>query len=303
MPRARVSPHWLRELRFIGPGLACAGAVQAAVFWQIGWSEIHLVLASATWMVVVASGLVATRGCSYYLFYHPTIESKLTRKIALIGNDVHATRIAERFDTSADYGLSIAGIFADDPGVPGDVSLAGSIADLIALSKALQIDAIIIALPPGRSQEAKIGSLVWRLRSVPVDMFVVPYLISRPDLPLPVQLIGPMYFTVLQRRPLSSSQFLRKKCLDYAICAIIIIPISFVCLLTAIAIKLDSPGPVLFRQPRRGFNDRQFTVFKFRTMYTNQTDLLAARQTSRDDPRVTRVGKWLRRLASTNCRK
>ena len=59
----------------------------------------------------------------------------------------------------------------------------------------------------------------------------------------------------------------------------------------------DSPGPVLFRQPRLGFNNRLFTCYKFRTMHHGMTDLLGDRQATRGDPRVTRLGKWLRALS------
>jgi lipopolysaccharide/colanic/teichoic acid biosynthesis glycosyltransferase len=93
-------------------------------------------------------------------------------------------------------------------------------------------------------------------------------------------------------------QLAAKRALDIAIslilCATIFLPLS---LAVAAAIKIESPGPVLFRQPRHGHNNVPFVVFKFRTMYESETDLLADRQTSRDDRRVTRVGKWLRRLS------
>jgi lipopolysaccharide/colanic/teichoic acid biosynthesis glycosyltransferase len=70
-----------------------------------------------------------------------------------------------------------------------------------------------------------------------------------------------------------------------------------VLLLVAAAIKLDSPGPLLFRQRRIGFGNQPFECLKFRTMYHHMTDALADRQTTRGDPRITRVGKWLRRLS------
>jgi len=67
-------------------------------------------------------------------------------------------------------------------------------------------------------------------------------------------------------------------------------------LLTAIAIKMDSPGPALFRQCRRGFNGRPFQIFKFRTMSVQEDgDRIVAAQ--RNDSRVTRVGNWLRRTS------
>src|SRR6202012_137655 len=67
--------------------------------------------------------------------------------------------------------------------------------------------------------------------------------------------------------------------------------------LIALLIRLDSTGPVIFRQPRLGFNNKLFICYKFRTMRNDMTDLLADRQTTRDDPRVTRIGKWLRMLS------
>jgi lipopolysaccharide/colanic/teichoic acid biosynthesis glycosyltransferase len=67
--------------------------------------------------------------------------------------------------------------------------------------------------------------------------------------------------------------------------------------LIALAIRLDSPGPVLFRQPRLGFNNRLFTCYKFRTMHHRMTDLLGDQQATRGDPRITRIGKWLRTVS------
>jgi lipopolysaccharide/colanic/teichoic acid biosynthesis glycosyltransferase len=67
--------------------------------------------------------------------------------------------------------------------------------------------------------------------------------------------------------------------------------------LTALVIKLDSRGPVLFRQTRIGYNNVPFQVLKFRTMHHHMTDHLADRQTCRGDKRITRVGKWLRQLS------
>jgi lipopolysaccharide/colanic/teichoic acid biosynthesis glycosyltransferase len=97
---------------------------------------------------------------------------------------------------------------------------------------------------------------------------------------------------------LTEWQQVEKRALDIFIslilCATVLLPLF---LLVAAAIKLESPGPVLFRQPRRGFNNVPFTVLKFRTMYASESDLLAERQTSRNDKRVTRVGRWLRRLS------
>src|SRR5690606_38233919 len=73
--------------------------------------------------------------------------------------------------------------------------------------------------------------------------------------------------------------------------------LSPVMIATAIAIKLDSKGPVLFKQTRHGFNNDVIDVYKFRSMYTDQADPPAIRPVSKGDPRVTRVGRFIRKAS------
>ena len=97
----------------------------------------------------------------------------------------------------------------------------------------------------------------------------------------------------IQRAPLSGPQRLIKRTMDVVLASLALIFFMPVMTLTAIAIKLDSPGPVIFRQNRKGFNGRQFLIFKFRTM-TVQENGSAVLQATRDDPRVTTIGRLLR---------
>jgi exopolysaccharide biosynthesis polyprenyl glycosylphosphotransferase len=241
-------------------------------------------------------GLVLTRTSAAAAATHDVVQHHLTRKIAIIGSDACSFRMAERLSHNLHKSFNVVGVFDDRSVSPGQPALAGSIADLINLSRGTKLHCIIIAMAPGTKAQTPMPDLGLRLRHVLADIYTLPHLISA-DITLPVEMLGPMSFMVLQRRPLDESQLFRKRCLDLAIGlvagAIFLPPL----LVVAAAVKLESKGPVLFRQPRRGYNNRQFTVFKFRTMYTNQTDLLSERQTSRGDPRVTRVGKWLRRLS------
>ena len=89
----------------------------------------------------------------------------------------------------------------------------------------------------------------------------------------------------------------RKRVLDLLVAIALFVLGSPVFLAIALAIKLTSRGPVLFRQPRVGLNGATFCCYKFRTMATEATDLLAERQTVPGDPRITPVGRWLRRLS------
>ncbi len=97
----------------------------------------------------------------------------------------------------------------------------------------------------------------------------------------------------IQRAPLSLGQRLIKRTMDIFLAGLALIFFLPIMTLTAIAIKFDSPGPVIFRQNRNGFNGRQFVIFKFRTM-TVQENGSTVLQATRDDPRVTPIGRLLR---------
>ena len=97
----------------------------------------------------------------------------------------------------------------------------------------------------------------------------------------------------IQRAPLGAAQRLVKRIMDIALAALALMFFLPIMTLTAIAIKLDSPGPVIFRQNRKGFNGKQFVIFKFRTM-TVQENGPTVVQATREDPRVTAIGRLLR---------
>jgi Undecaprenyl-phosphate glucose phosphotransferase len=97
----------------------------------------------------------------------------------------------------------------------------------------------------------------------------------------------------LQRAPLSGAERFVKRVMDIVVAGVALIFLLPVMAFTAIAIKLDSPGPVIFRQHRKGFNGRQFIMFKFRTMKVQENGATVA-QATRDDPRVTAIGQLLR---------
>src|SRR5262249_9586550 len=97
----------------------------------------------------------------------------------------------------------------------------------------------------------------------------------------------------IQRAPLSAAERFVKRTMDVVIAALALLFFVPIFVLTAIAIKLDSPGPVIFRQRRKGFGGKQFVMFKFRTMRV-QEDGPVVVQAVRDDPRVTSIGRHLR---------
>ncbi len=97
----------------------------------------------------------------------------------------------------------------------------------------------------------------------------------------------------VQRAPLSAAERLAKRTMDIVIASLALFFLSSFMVLTAVAIKLDGPGPVIFRQRRKGFNGQEFVLLKFRTMSV-QEDGAVVSQAMRNDPRVTAIGRLLR---------
>jgi undecaprenyl-phosphate galactose phosphotransferase/putative colanic acid biosynthesis UDP-glucose lipid carrier transferase len=106
--------------------------------------------------------------------------------------------------------------------------------------------------------------------------------------------IGEVWTAELKRAPLGKCERALKRAIDLFAASVGLVLLSPLLLMTAVLIKLESSGPVLFTQCRRGFNGRAFRIVKFRTMSVLE-DGPVIRQATRNDPRFTRVGRWLRR--------
>jgi exopolysaccharide biosynthesis polyprenyl glycosylphosphotransferase len=110
----------------------------------------------------------------------------------------------------------------------------------------------------------------------------------------PLVLLGDMPVITLFERPISGTDAIVKRAEDLLFTSIILFFIWPIMLIAAIAVKLDSPGPVFFRQPREGFNNQRFDVLKFRSMVHDQCETDGVQQATRGDARVTRVGRIIR---------
>ena len=109
--------------------------------------------------------------------------------------------------------------------------------------------------------------------------------------------IGRVPMLAVMDKPLSDWDRVLKNMEDRIIGALLLVLVSPVMALTAVAIRLNSKGPVFFRQKRYGFNNELIEVYKFRSMYVDRQDATASKLVTRDDPRVTRVGRFIRRTS------
>jgi Undecaprenyl-phosphate glucose phosphotransferase len=193
--------------------------------------------------------------------------------------------------------VEILGVFEERRAAraEGAPEVDGSISDLIELGKRRPIDRVILALP--WSAEARIRGLLTRLMALSVDVSVCPDEVALSLLRMPVDDLSGLPTLRLAARPLQVWTEVAKRCEDVVLSLLILLPAAPAMLLIALLIRLESPGPALFRQRRHGYNNREITVLKFRTMRVAQADASGARQTARDDDRITPLGRILRRLS------
>jgi Undecaprenyl-phosphate glucose phosphotransferase len=152
-------------------------------------------------------------------------------------------------------------------------------------------DEIVLALP--WSHTADVELLLDRLRVVPLPVRLLPDLAVSTILRRQTSTAHRSYLVEVQRTPLTALERSAKRVMDVTIAATSLVLLSPLILLSAAAIKLESRGPVIFRQRRHGFNGQPFVIYKFRTMKVLE-DGAAVVQATKKDPRVTRVGRVLR---------
>ena len=139
----------------------------------------------------------------------------------------------------------------------------------------------------------RLGELRESLRSLPIAARLLPDKQIRALTAYPTLNTGQSFEIELQRVPLTSFERMVKRLFDVVAASLLLALLSPPMLLAMIAIRLDSPGPAIFRQRRVGFNRREFVIYKFRTM-RSQEDGTIVRQAKRDDERITRIGRFLR---------
>jgi len=164
----------------------------------------------------------------------------------------------------------------------------------IAFIRSSDVEDIYVISKPDRM--GTIGEVMERLRVLPIPVALVPDAVTAELVKHSWHQIGHSVAIELQRPPLSAYERAFKRAMDILVASFGLLALAPLMVLVAIAIKIDSPGPVLFRQTRRGFNGKRFKIFKFRSM-TVLEDGATITQARPTDKRVTRVGAVIRKTS------
>lgn len=175
------------------------------------------------------------------------------------------------------------------------LAILGLLSDLPQVLETYEVDTVYIVIPLNAS--SALEQVYFSLLDQHVTVHWVPDIFSLRLVNHSVREIAGVPVLTLSETPLIGTRYLMKNLEDMVLSSLILILISPLLVLIAIAVKLDSPGPVFFRQRRAGWNGKIFNIWKFRSMVMHQAEGDSLKQAERNDPRVTRVGAFLRRTS------
>jgi len=250
------------------------------------------------WAALLLAAIAAERVVLHHLLRHWRAQGTTKQVVAVVGSGELAVKLVRWLENSCPDTVELVGVFDDRNGHdPGRSRLKhllrGNTDALIELSRNVDIDRVVVALP--HAAERRLIALLQKLKQMPVPISLAPDEVGfATAIDTGAKLAGLPVINVYGR-PLEFGQYLAKTLFDRAFALVALVLLSPVLIAAAIAIKLDSKGPILFRQDRFGFGNRVIKVYKFRTMRTDLLDFGGAKQTQRGDPRITRVGNFLRR--------
>jgi Undecaprenyl-phosphate glucose phosphotransferase len=260
-------------------------------------------LSRAWFMVWAISGffwMLAARMSFASVIRHYNAQGHFNRRAIIVGGGSEAEMAIATLQNSRDTGVTLLGFFDDrdderSPPESRGLRKLGSLEDLISFVRRTRVDTLIVTLPV--TAERRLMQIVSRLWVLPVDIRLSAHGQQLRYRPRAYSHIGNLALLDVFDKPLGDWGPLLKSIEDRVIAAFALVVLSPVILGVALAVKLTSKGPVLFKQKRYGFNNELIEVYKFRSMYTDMSDADAAKLATRDDPRITPVGRIIRRTS------
>ena len=280
-----------------------AWAVTFMVFLAIGFalkiSEDYSRVWCFSWFLSSALLICLERYLCSLLVQRWARAGRLSRKLVIVGSGEQAKRFLTQLKNKKEPWISLAGVFDDRKerissafmGVP----VLGNLDDLMDYSRKNRVDDIVVSLP--WSADQRLLEIIRRLEELPVAVSLCSDLAGFMSLRSSFSSMGGVPMLGVVNKPLNGWGYFLKEVEDKILGILLLVLLSPVLLLIALAIKLESDGPVLFRQKRHGFNNKEFYILKYRTMFHGRPPESGVPQAKQSDPRVTRVGSFLRRTS------
>ncbi|WP_321892711.1 undecaprenyl-phosphate glucose phosphotransferase [Paraburkholderia tropica] len=252
----------------------------------------------AEWALISGAGLIAFRAAESALGLRRVEHDARSRAVAIVGSGAHCRQLLRKVDSTPDSLYHVATIFDTGPDVgaaPGNVPAFRDREGFAAFVRRYGVEELWLALPL-----AEVETILSFTRLFRNDLINIRFIPDVSGLALfdgeMVNLDGTSAINLVGS-PLSSDALAKKDVFDriFSFCALV--GLSPLLLAVALAIKLTSRGPVLFTQRRKGANGKVFNIYKFRSMRVHAQTAGVVKQATRNDPRITRVGAFLRRTS------
>ena len=275
-------------------------AVLVALAFLFKSSELVSRVWLVSWWAAGALLLVAFRLSLRTVVLQWTREGKLKRRTVVVGGGPDAEVLIDSIRKSAGADVRLLGLFDDrnderSPESVAQVGKLGRVADLIEFARQTRVDLVIVSMP--LSAEKRVLEMLTQLWVLPVDIRLSAHMSKLRVTSKAYSYVGDVPVFDMADRPISDWNLIFKWLFDKIVALSALIVLSPIMLATAIAVKLDSKGPVFFKQKRHGFNNELIEVYKFRSMRTDMADATASKLVTKGDPRVTRVGKFIRKTS------
>jgi len=253
----------------------------------------------AVWFVMVALGTLLVRRMWAQEIAGWRRAGRFARRVAVVGTGEAGGGVLDRLAARGPAAIQIVGVFADGTGTPPAAvrgqPVLGSLDELPRHLREHSVDDVIVALPWASGPDLR--AAIEAACRLPVDVWLLP---DPRDVPFGA--VATLRFAGLPmlhvaRRPLVGWNAAAKRAEDLLLAGGLLLLTAPLMALIALAIVLTDRGPVFFKQERFGFKNRIIRVWKFRTMYADRSDPSGGLRTVRDDPRVTPLGRWLRRFS------
>jgi Undecaprenyl-phosphate glucose phosphotransferase len=278
--------------------------------WALGFGMITMVMfflktgqtysrvSFGIWFLAGTTFLLIERAFIAFSIRRWARNGMMERRVVIVGGGQPAKDLIRVLEEQTDNDIRICGIFDDrdaqrSPNIVAGYPKLGTFSELVDFARLTRVDMLIIALP--LSAERRILELLKKLWILPVDIRLAAHAANLRFRPRSYSHLGQVPMLDIFDKPIADWDSVAKRIFDVTFSLLALFFLWPLFLGAALAVKLTSPGPVIFKQMRHGFNNEHIEVYKFRSMFTDMSDPSARNAVTKGDPRVTPVGRILRK--------
>lgn len=225
---------------------------------------------------------------------HKSRTEKAKVNAVIVGSDNFAKYLQKRINTNPWVRERVVGLLSSSASYSSEDCLGG-LSQLLSVVEEHKIRSVYLALPFEEAGQMK--GIYEQLQDSNVDVHWVPNIHALKLINQSVKEFAGFPVITLSETPLIGTHELKKSIVDKVLATIALIVFAPLILSTALVIKLTSKGPVFFKQPRTGWDGKEFLIWKFRSMYVHEVDAETLQQATKEDPRITPVGRFIRRTS------